>query len=337
MAGVSIRNMSHWTPIVEPPRTRPEDRPPAIGWLLSRTWQIYRANAPLLLGLSALVQVPVALLVLPAAISMQQAAVDQQRVLFEWMATLNQLESRDPGAMDTLLEGQRRIFDALSPVLASSALITGLGAFAGILSAGMVARAVLIHEEGQPLSFRSVLSSLGGPWLSLLALAVAVGLFMGLLGGGWWVLASGAFGSADDPLDLLAVALVIVLGALIVLVLGILALVRWCLAVPVLVAEELGPLRAIARSAALTRGVGWEMVGIIFVSFLIVALISAVPALFIAPLQFEAFITRSSPALAVSLVLVLVLQLLLAPVVPTILTLTYRHLAHRRATPAPAE
>ena len=329
--------MSHWTPIVEPPRRRPEDRPPPIGWLLSRTWQIYRANAPLLLGLSALVQVPVALLVLPAAISMQQAAVDQQRVLFEWMTTLNELEARDPAAMDTLLEGQRRIFETLSPFLASSALITGLGAFAGILSAGMIARAVLLHEEGQPLSFRAVLSGLGGPWLSLLALAVGVGLLMGLLGGGWWVLLAGAFGSVDDPFDLLGVGLAILLGGVIVLVLGILALVRWCLAVPALVAEDLGPLRSMARSAGLTRGVGWEMVGIIFVSFLIVALISAIPALFIAPLQFEAFVTRSSPALAVSLVLVLVLQMVLTPVIPTILTLTYRHLAHWRARPAPAE
>jgi hypothetical protein len=70
------------------------------------------------------------------------------------------------------------------------------------------------------------------------------------------------------------VALGVVLGMLLLIVPGIILLVMWSVAIPVVVVEGLGPVAAIGRSRALTKGSRWAIFGLVLVAYILMSLIS---------------------------------------------------------------
>jgi hypothetical protein len=73
------------------------------------------------------------------------------------------------------------------------------------------------------------------------------------------------------PLFLLALlmSLGVVLGAILLVVPGIILAVMWSVSVPVMVVEGGGPINALGRSRALTKGSRWKIFGLVVVAILI--------------------------------------------------------------------
>jgi hypothetical protein len=79
------------------------------------------------------------------------------------------------------------------------------------------------------------------------------------------------------PLFLLGLlsALAVALGAVFLIVPGIILYVMWAVAAPALVEERLGPIEAFGRSRYLTRGARWKIFALLLVVFVIYLLFSA--------------------------------------------------------------
>lgn len=70
------------------------------------------------------------------------------------------------------------------------------------------------------------------------------------------------------------VSIGVVFGMILLVVPGIILLVMWSVAVPVVVVEGLGPVAAIGRSRALTKGSRWAIFGLALVAFILMYVIS---------------------------------------------------------------
>ena len=69
------------------------------------------------------------------------------------------------------------------------------------------------------------------------------------------------------------------IGFVLLIIPGLILLTIWAVAAPVVVLERPGGLRALGRSRELVRGNGWRVFAVIFVLFLIVAIVSFLVAL----------------------------------------------------------
>ena len=117
-------------------------------------------------------------------------------------------------------------------------------------SLGLVPRAGIDLALGQPTGFRSALQGTLRRYWGLFAIVML-----------------------NVPVVLLAVTCVL-------LPLSLWILVRWAVAVPVLLAEGTGPIEALSRSWHLTRGSWWRTFGILAVVYLIQTVGSSVLSLF---------------------------------------------------------
>jgi hypothetical protein len=81
----------------------------------------------------------------------------------------------------------------------------------------------------------------------------------------------------------LAVLLALMSPTLICLPLGVWLYVRWIVAVPVVLAEGAGPIRALDRSWTLTRGHWWRLFGILVVMYLLQSVVSGALGVFAFP------------------------------------------------------
>src|ERR1700730_3381872 len=121
-------------------------------------------------------------------------------------------------------------------------------------SLGLVPRAGIDLALGQPTGFRSALQRTLRRYWGLFAIVML-----------------------NVPVVLLAVTCVL-------LPLSLWILVRWAVAVPVLLAEGTGPIEALSRSWHLTRGSWWRTFGILAVVYLIQSVGSSVLSLFGLPI-----------------------------------------------------
>jgi membrane-anchored glycerophosphoryl diester phosphodiesterase (GDPDase) len=115
--------------------------------------------------------------------------------------------------------------------------------------------------------------------------------------------------------------------AILLIVLGI----RLTLAVPALVLERQRPLDALRRSWNLVRGSTWRTFGILFLATLVVGVISGLVSVMFLPGVMEGILTGSLTSLLLVTLGSGVVQVLLGPIVPILLTVLYFDYA-RRAT-----
>ncbi len=239
------------------------DRPLGIGDLLDRAFRVYRMRFLALVGLTALLLLPYALI---SGLITGQATV-------AYLDTLTQsLESGD-GAIPFRVMGD-------------FAMTVFLVALVGLLLNAVVTLS-LTHQVGETVhgrlaslkaSLRSGLSRLGAfvlmTILQGLAMALPVIIAMmlmvvvvGAVGAG--ALASLSALEGDNPLGILGLFLgmgFVFVGIFLLFMAFLIFLwARWLVAVPALVLEHRGPLEALRRSWNLTRGHTWRAIGLVVI------------------------------------------------------------------------
>jgi len=111
---------------------------------------------------------------------------------------------------------------------------------------------------------------------------------------------------------------------------GIWLLVRWAVAAPALLAEGIGPVRALDRSWTLTRNSWWRIAGILFVTYLLASAVQGALGVFAFPL---AVLVPFVPAVvrgAIVLLITTAAQVLVLPVLYLGVVLLYFDLRVRR-------
>jgi hypothetical protein len=277
---------------------RPRRTP--VADLFEESFHQYRTNFLLLLLISAIVQIPSTLVFLPL---MEQPMV----------ATLEELV----------------------PLFAGSAVlilgVTILGTFGGAAMSYVVGRG---HRGEHPpvvdvlravwrltpalLGFLFVLGGL------LLAVLLAFGLSIALA-----AFVGGATGDEEVAFLLLAVA---VIGA--ALVYGV-VVARFLLVLPVLVLERRSPIAALRRSADLVRGATWRTLGIFFLATLVIGVITTVVNPLFLPGAMEGYLTGSSAIPIVVTALSGVVNAVVTPILPALITVMYFDYARGPLAPAP--
>jgi uncharacterized membrane protein len=128
-------------------------------------------------------------------------------------------------------------------------VVGGIGAIVGLalgaLVQGALAKATLAEDEGRQASFGE---------------CVAIGLRHAL------------------PLILVGIltGLGVMLGMFLLIVPGIILMLMWAVAAPVIVAEKAGVIQAMSRSRELTKGARWKIFGLFLVLLALALLISGV-------------------------------------------------------------
>lgn len=154
------------------------------------------------------------------------------------------------------------------------AVIIGVGSaiLTGFLT-GVIGQAVLGRKETLGSAWRVVKSRIG----PVIAVLLLTGVFLGL---GWTVAVGLSVGigvavGAGAHLVPLGVVLGIVCG-LAASVFALIVGVRWLFAVPAVVLERAGPMKALGRSWRLVRGSWWRVFGIMLLTYVIVGFVSSV-------------------------------------------------------------
>lgn len=298
------------TPFPEPLRRRTP-----IAELFEETFRLYRRNFLLMAGLYGASQLPLILLSLPLAA--WQA---------EWQASLAQGRSGPGGAGTEIppwLTEQIAIVVVVALILFVAVLVLGVLGMAAITYIAGRARS----SERPPL--REVLHALRrlsgallgyvavwmGAGLVLLAGALVVfGVFVLLI----FVSAAGPGGTGQAAFAILAI-----LGTVVLMGLGIAVIVRLSLAVPAIVLERRGPIESLRRSWELVRGSTWRTFGILLLASVVISVIGGLVSPFFLPGVMEGVMT-GSPTTYIFVTLVSgVVQVLLGPIIPIIVTLLY--------------
>jgi hypothetical protein len=140
------------------------------------------------------------------------------------------------------------------------------------------------------------------------------------------------FTSVGDRIGPIAVAsilagIAIFFGFLLFVIPGLYLVTIWSLIVPVIVLEDAGALDAFGRSRSLVKGNGWNVFGVVVLTFLILLVFALVLGLILSPLD---------PSIR-SFVSNIVSGALTAPFVALTWTLVYYRLSHRTGSqPSPA-
>ncbi len=236
----------------------------SVGELLDAIFSLYRRNFLLIAAISAVVQVPYAVV---------------QFVLYELRGISSLVSSPfrgltpAPGSGQTLTPDQLQTLENALGGIALVVLVLGLLSLFVVLPLAEAAttRAVsdryLDRDTSLGASYRAAIRRLGalivqslillGGTVVLIAALVLLAFLFGVLGGGLGVL----------------LALLVALGAA---ALGIFAYVRTSLAAPAIVLEGLSGWAGLVRSWALTRGLGWRLLGIRLLILLITVIVSGV-------------------------------------------------------------
>lgn len=332
--------MSGWGP---PPAADPETPgrthwgeaaggdPLAPGQLIRRALRLYRSTPRRLLLVAAVPELLRTLLAVPglaATYAVMEALVGVISDSFERaMADPDAYGAAESLALEAELEATlQSLVVPAADVAAWSAAGVGLGVAVGLIGASAVTAAALRAAEGEPISiagaFRLVVAR-----AALLVPIVAIGL--------GWVLVSvlpialenspqfkAWTGPPESPRSVLIASLLAV-AALVVGVAAVVLAVRWAVFIPVVLAEDVGVGRGLARSARLTHGLrirlGLAMAGILLVQALSVGIVAAVSGFVVA-------LGASSVAAGFAVYLVASVggSLLWMPLLPAMLALVYR-------------
>lgn len=155
--------------------------------------------------------------------------------------------------------------------------VLGIAAFLGTavltgLVTQVIGQAVLGRKETLGGAWRATRSRIGPVIAALLLAAVFIGLG---LAAAIAVCVGIGFGLAAVQVAPLGIVLGVVLG-LAAVVFAVIVGIRWMFAIPVVVLEQAGPLKALGRSWRLVRGSWWRVFGISLLVSLIVSFVSGI-------------------------------------------------------------
>lgn len=269
--------------------------------LFEETIRIYRRTFAVMLGFSALVQVPIVSASLP--LYAQQA---------EWYERIG-----DP------------TFSVVEPEVVWAFLGVGLLVVGVALILGTFGGAALVYIAGRGTigerpSFGEVFRVLGrlasrllgylGVWVVGSFLAT-IGLFVVF----FMVVLLAGLVAPDSGLAVFWA----VLAMLAIFVVVVVVLVRLALSLPVLVLEAQTPLGSLRRSWDLVRGSTLRTLGIFLVAAVAIGVISSVTGVFYSADLFEAMVRGDMGTYVVLVLISGVVNALLGPILPVLLTLLY--------------
>ena len=215
----------------------------------------------------------------------------------------------------------QRALDDLVPFVGASVLVGLAAIILGSFAAAGVTQVVGRARNGERPTAREVfpvLRSLAPSILGYVGLIVAAGL---LVGAGFVALGLLlALGTADGSELGGLLAVVIVLA---VIAIAIVAVARFALTIPALVVEQLGPIAAFRRSWTLVEGSTWRTFGIVILAGLVMTIIASVATPLYLPGMMEGIITGSMGSFVLVALVSGAVQILVGPIVPTLLTVLY--------------
>jgi uncharacterized membrane protein YjgN (DUF898 family) len=288
-----------------PPEPVPRRRRRPVAEIFEEVFRLYRQNFWLMVGAFAVFQIPFVIATVPFEI---------------WNLQL----SFDPDFPSSVGRGfpstsQLGLFVVAGVLLAIAAII--LGTFGSAAISYIVGRArtgdrpparevylALRRLAGAIIRYCAIL--IVGGFLLVTGLIVAIGLIAVVLA------ALGAVGPAGA--FLLTMCALIVIGVLLV-VIG----VRISLAVPALVLERQRPMDALRRSWDLVRGSTWRTFGIVVLTALVVGLIGGLVSPIFLPGVMQGVLTGSPAAYLLVAVVSGLVQIVLGPILPAVVTVLY--------------
>jgi hypothetical protein len=280
-----------------------------VAELFEDTFGLYRRNFRLIVGIFAIFQIPVAIATVPLY------AWNAGLARGPWTGVPPRLPTVDQVASTSLAASAIALLAFLLGTfgMASVAYVAGRSGSAG---APRVRDILIALREATPRLLGYVLILVAG------LLAVVVGVVAVPL----TILAiSGNAGLT------IGVAVVMGLGATGVL---IFALVRWSVAIPALILEGLGPFGSLRRSWHLVAGRTWRTLGIMFIAGLVIGLVGGLVSPMYVPGVAEGVLSGSLSSYMLIAVVTALVQVVVGPVFPTLLTVLYLDYAGARGNAA---
>lgn len=254
----------------------PRLRPLSVGDLLDAAFRIYRKQFLTLIGITALLMVPMAIIQAGGQALLSDALL--RIVSFSGTPTIT------PGGSP---------FDAIpfTELILFYAFLIVTGILYGVVINTMLGcaltNAVARHYLGEPVTMLGAYRLGAGPYLSGMAAAIVLGVAMtialGVIGGGCMVVAVVVIGaiSAGGQSSAAAGIIAVVIGVGIVLLLlpvGLFFYTRFQLAIQAIVLENCGPIAALRRSWKLVGHSFWRSLLILFLLGVLAYLVSTLPA-----------------------------------------------------------
>jgi hypothetical protein len=289
-----------------------------VAEIFEETFRLYRQNFPLMVGVMAVFQIPIVLLSVPFQIWQ-----------VEWSRRYGPGFPSEPGDAEVALAS---IQDFAVVALAAWAFVLVafvLGTFGGAATSYIVGRA----RNGDPPPAREVflaLRRLAGPILGYVALLV-VGGFLLLVGTviALVLLATFVFLGLGSEGGTGALLFVTIVGTVAIVILWIALGIRLSLAIPALVLERQRSMDALRRSWDLVRGSTWRTFGILFLATLVVGVVSGIVSVMFLPGVMEGILSGSLTSLLLVALGSGALQVLLAPIIPILMTVLFLDYARR--------
>lgn len=277
--------------------TRPRRTP--VADLFEETFRLYRGHFAAMVLVFAAIEIPIILATLP---------------LTTWQARWSQ-NLYNPSGADL-----QRALDELGPFLAVSVLLGLAAVILGAFAAAGVTYVAGRARAGDRPSAREAFLVLRGLAPSILGYVGLIAAASLLLGTGF--LAIGVFGFASGAGRGLStlLAVVAVFAAVAVVIVGV---ARLALAIPALVLERLGPVEAVRRSWNLVEGSTLRTFGIVLLAGLVVTVIASIATPAYLPGLMEGILTGSVGSFVLVALVGGVVQTLLGPILPTLLTVLY--------------
>jgi hypothetical protein len=151
---------------------------------------------------------------------------------------------------------------------------------------------------------------------SLVTQAAIVGIVLAAVAGGAVLVAGTPGGLGQGGMTAFLAIVLAVVAVLAVLILSI----RWALAIPIIATEQVGPVDALRRSWHLTASAAWRTFGLLFVTVLVVGVLSALVSELLALVVVDLVSTAAGVALAGETLVDVLVAVLFAPVTGVILT-----------------
>lgn len=292
-----------------PPEPLLRIRPMGLGEILDDIFRVYRRHFLLLTGISLILSVP------PLLLQFASGTAGQLGFFFTLFSNLG----RPVSVVDQQLPPPP------NPGLIALAYLMVI--LVAPFTVGAISRAGIDLALARPVSIRSAFGGvlrryLGLFAMSLLFVLVAIGFVAALT----VVIAAMALAIRE----IVAVIFLSVVVVALAVVAGIFLAVRWSVAVPAMLAEGLGPIRAIGRSWALTRGSWWRLFGTLIVLYLLQSVIGSALGIFAFPVAFLVPFVEPAVRGAIALTISTAAQAVTLPIVYLCFVLLYFDLRVRR-------
>ena len=268
----------------------PDAPAPIVGWeapqepeglgvreSIGAGWRVLRAHVGTLAATAALPEILRNLMVVPSILVVARA----------WQAMIDIFTTTDWSnyTIDDQTGLQQRLEDAFRPPT-DLAIVSGLasGASIGIALIGwsLVTAATLAAIDGRRPTVGGAYREVGARAGALIVPAVIIGIAWALIGTPL-TLSQGAIAFSDASMRTqAAIGAVFGLVGLIVSVAAIILGVRWSLAIPAILAEDLSLRRGLSRSAELTAGIRVRIFLIVLVLAIVIGVLFSVVALLVA-------------------------------------------------------